>query len=235
MVEAASPETIYRPGTTAGDGRYRPLRDVILQRRSVRRFLPDPVPEADILEMLECARWAPSDTNQQPWRFVVITNAELIKRVEELCWETVERLQSRAEERGRPDVAKKLRVFGKYAAAFAGAPALILLVGEPYRSRFTEEIFLPIFSDEEMAVIAREESIKSVSLAGQNLLLAAHAMGYGAVAMTGPVILAEREVAALAGVEPGHFVVMAVAVGRPAIKPEGPGRKPLDGCVTWRR
>lgn len=234
-MEAASPKTICRPSAPALNGRYESLKGIILHRRSVRRFLPDPVPEADILEMLDCARWAPSDTNQQPWRFVVITNTDLIKRIEELCWETIERLQSRAEERNRPDVAKKLRVFGKYAAAFAGAPALILLVGEPYRSRFTEEIFLPIFPAEEMAMIAREESIKSVSLATQNLLLAAHAMGYGAVAMSGPVILAEREVAALAGIEPEHFVVMAVALGLPAIQPAGPGRKPLEQFITWRR
>ncbi len=211
------------------------VRDAILGRRSVRRFLPDPVPEEDLLAILDCARWAPSDTNQQPWRFVVITNPDLIRRAEELCWEAVARLQRRAEERGRPDAAKKLRVFGRYAAAFAGAPALILLVGEPYRSRFTEEIFLPIFSAEEMAALEREESVKSVSLAAQNLMLAAHALGYGTCAMTGPVILCERELAALAGLPPEQFIVLAVALGRPAQHPEGPGRRPLAELVTWLR
>ncbi len=214
---------------------FQEFKKIALERRSVRRFLPDPVPEADIREMLECARWAPSDTNQQPWRFVVITNRDLIARVEEICWQAIARLQERAEASGRPDVAKKLKVFGRYAAAFAGAPCLVLLIGEPYRSRFTEEIFLPIFSDREMEAIAREESIKSVSLAGQNLLLAAHAMGYGACPLTGPVILAEREIAALVSLEPEHFIVMAVAIGRPALQPEGPGRRPLVELITWRR
>lgn len=215
--------------------RFRTMKEVMQERRSIRRFLPDPVPEEDLLEMLECARWAPSDTNQQPWRFVVITNPETIKRAEEVCWEAVERLRVRAEARGRQDAAKKLRVFGRYAAAFAGAPVLICMVGEPYRSRFTEEIFLPVFTDDEMAVVTREESIKSVSLATQNLLLAAHALGYGACAMSGPVILAEKEMGELIGLEPGHFLVMAVAVGRPAIQPEGPGRRPLEEFVVWRR
>lgn len=220
---------------TAVAERYRTLKEVVRERRSVRRFLPDPVPEEDILEMLECARWAPSDTNQQPWRFVVITDREAIRRAEAICWEEIARLQERATAAGRTDVAKKLKVFGRYAAVFGEAPALILLVGEPYRSRFTEEIFRPLFTDEEMAALAREEALKSVSLAAQNLLLAAHALGYGACAMTGPVILAERRLAALAGLEPEQFIVMAVALGRPAVQPEGPGRRPLADLVAWRR
>jgi len=217
------------------DQPYRTLKEVVLGRRSVRRFLPDPVPEEDVLEMLECARWAPSDTNQQPWRFVVITSRDTIRRAEEICWEEIARLQERAVALHRPDVAKKLKVFGRYAAVFAEAPVLVLLVGEPYRSRFTEEIFRPLFSDEEMASLAREESLKSVSLAAQNLLLAAHALGYGACAMTGPVILAERRLAELVGLDPEQFIVLAVALGRPAVQPEGPGRRPLDELVSWRR
>lgn len=227
-------QTVTR-ATDPDDGAYAVIKEIMLTRRSVRRFLPDPVPEADIVEMLECARWAPSDTNQQPWRFIVITNPGLIRRIDNLCWAAIERLQQRANDRGRPDAAKKLKVFGRYAAAFAGAPCLILLVGEPYRSRFTEEIFIPVLSADEVAAISREESIKSVCLAGQNLLLAAHAMGYGACAMSGPIILAEREIAQLVGIEPEHFLVMAVAVGRPALNPDGPGRRPLEEFVTWRR
>lgn len=214
---------------------YADIKQIILNRRSVRRFLPDPVPEGDILEMLECARWAPSDTNQQPWRFIVITNPKTIATIEDICWQAISHLRERAAGNGHPEAAKKMKVFGKYAVAFSGAPVLIILTGEPYRSRFTEEIFRPVLSESEMAVISQEESIKSVCLAGQNLLLAAHALGYGTCAMTGPVILAEREIAALIGLPPEHFIVMAVAVGRPDQKPEGPGRRPLTDSLTWLR
>lgn len=217
------------------DETYRALKEVVLARRSVRRFLPDPVPEEDVLEILECARWAPSDTNQQPWRFLVIADRDLIARAEAVCWEEIARLQALAEARGRPDVAKKLRVFGRYATVFAGAPLLILLAAEPYRSRFTEEIFAPLLTPAELAALEREEAVKSVSLAAQNLLLAAHARGYGACAMTGPLLLAERRLAALVELPPGQFLVMAVALGRPAQQPEGPGRRPLAELVTWRR
>lgn len=214
---------------------YSILKEVILGRRSIRRFLPDDIPEEDLMEMLECARWAPSDTNQQPWRFIVITNKEKIKELEHLCLREIERLQEKAVVEGYPEVARKLKVFGKYAVAFSGAPAVIILAGEPYRSRFTEEIFTPVFPAEHVETINKEESIKSVSLAAQNLLLAAHALGYGACAMTGPVILAERDIAALAGLREEEFVVMVIAVGRPAQQPEGPGRSPLSEKAVWIR
>ncbi len=47
------------------------LNDAILQRRSVRAFLPDPAPRENIERALEVARWAPSWGNTQPWEIVV--------------------------------------------------------------------------------------------------------------------------------------------------------------------
>ncbi len=47
--------------------------DAIKQRRSIRRFKKDPIPEKVINALLEAARWAPSGCNAQPWRFKIIT------------------------------------------------------------------------------------------------------------------------------------------------------------------
>lgn len=59
------------------------LKDVVAARRSIRKFKPDPVPEEYINELLEAARLAPSGSNLQPWRFVVVTSEEMRKKVEE--------------------------------------------------------------------------------------------------------------------------------------------------------
>jgi len=48
------------------------LMDVIHQRRSIRKYKSDPVPEADIEYILEAARLAPSWANSQCWKFIVI-------------------------------------------------------------------------------------------------------------------------------------------------------------------
>ena len=47
----------------------------ITSRRSIRAFLPTPVPEATIREILEVASRAPSGTNTQPWKVHVLTGA----------------------------------------------------------------------------------------------------------------------------------------------------------------
>ncbi len=50
--------------------------EAIQSRRSIRRYLNKDVPDAFILQMLEAARLAPSGSNNQPWRFIVVRDAK---------------------------------------------------------------------------------------------------------------------------------------------------------------
>ena len=47
--------------------------DVILGRRSIRGYKPDPVPRELIKEIMALAMRAPSSLNTQPWNFYVVT------------------------------------------------------------------------------------------------------------------------------------------------------------------
>ena len=51
-------------------------KEAIEQRRSIRKFKPDLVPEEHITALLDAARMAPSGCNAQPWRFKVVKNEE---------------------------------------------------------------------------------------------------------------------------------------------------------------
>ncbi len=51
------------------------ILQAIRKRRSVRKFTGEPVPESSLRAILEAGRWAPSGLNNQPWKFVVITDA----------------------------------------------------------------------------------------------------------------------------------------------------------------
>jgi len=51
--------------------------DVVLGRRSIRGYKPDPVPQALIEEILTLAMRAPSSMNTQPWNFYVLTGEPL--------------------------------------------------------------------------------------------------------------------------------------------------------------
>lgn len=57
------------------------LLALIKSRRSIRHFLPDPVPEEMLDQMIEAGRWAPSAGNRQPWVFIVIQDDELRTQV----------------------------------------------------------------------------------------------------------------------------------------------------------
>lgn len=61
--------------------------DAINSRRSIRRFAPDDVPEEVIDQLLEAARLAPSASNRQPWRFIVVRDQETRKELRRLCLE----------------------------------------------------------------------------------------------------------------------------------------------------
>lgn len=52
------------------------IPDVILKRASVRSFLPDPVPQEYIIQMLTAGTLAPSSGNMQPWEFIVVQDPE---------------------------------------------------------------------------------------------------------------------------------------------------------------
>ncbi len=59
--------------------------EAIRRRRSVREYLPDPIPEGTLLEVTEALRLAPSACNYQPWRFVLVTDAGLREKLAEAC------------------------------------------------------------------------------------------------------------------------------------------------------
>ncbi|OGO03033.1 MAG: hypothetical protein A2Y59_04490 [Chloroflexi bacterium RBG_13_52_14] len=63
------------------------VSEAIRQRRSIRSFRGDPVPEDMVQEILEAARLAPSASNRQPWRFIVVTDPKERARLRQICWD----------------------------------------------------------------------------------------------------------------------------------------------------
>ena len=57
--------------------------DIILSRRSIRRYTDEPVSDADMTMLLEAGMAAPSSRNLRPWHFVTITSRESLDRLAE--------------------------------------------------------------------------------------------------------------------------------------------------------
>jgi nitroreductase len=61
---------------------WNPVEKVIMERRSIRAFKKDPLPDSMIRRILEAGRFAPSAANAQPWKFVVVKDPEIIAAME---------------------------------------------------------------------------------------------------------------------------------------------------------
>ncbi|GIP12169.1 NAD(P)H nitroreductase [Paenibacillus macerans] len=200
------------------------FQDVLKTRRSIREFTEERVSLSDIEDIIDCARYAPSDTNSQTWEFIAVINSEKIKQIEEFTWEKLHETAARAAGKGLEREAKLLvKSFGPYATAFSGAPALIVCLSTPYTSKFREKIFDPI--DFVSPEVWQEEGLKSSCLAAQNLMLAAHAKGLATCPMTGPVLLAEEKLREFLDIPADRGVNMVIALGHPAIAPKPVPRK----------
>ena len=56
--------------------------EVMSTMRALRRLKPDPVPDELINKILQAAQWAPSGGNTQRWRFLVVKDPEVKKKVQ---------------------------------------------------------------------------------------------------------------------------------------------------------
>lgn len=63
----------------------KPVVSSIMNRRSIRTFLPQEVSREDIMQLLTAAGWAPSGNNLQPWRFsIVMDDKDLLRKLSSL-------------------------------------------------------------------------------------------------------------------------------------------------------
>jgi len=60
------------------------ILNIIKNRRSIRKYQKKSIPDDVIFKILETAIWAPSGLNNQPWRFVIIKNNEVKKKLAKL-------------------------------------------------------------------------------------------------------------------------------------------------------
>jgi nitroreductase len=83
MTESFAPLSFERLSLEESRARVAFLRDLLRRRRSVRDFSPEPVPLDLVDTAIEAAASAPSGANRQPWRFVVVRDPEVKRRIRE--------------------------------------------------------------------------------------------------------------------------------------------------------
>jgi nitroreductase len=197
------------------------LLEGLASTRAIRRYADEPIPEPVLRDMLFAATRAPSGSNRQPFRFVVLTTGSRAEQAKRLIGTAAQRMWAAKRQNDRydqgsgadPDSPKSrmARAMQTYVDDFHRVPCLVL----PCLVRYREP------SPMEGA---------SVYPAVQNLLLAARALGYGGV-ITGFHGAVERELKPLLGIPDDVFISCTVTLGKPVGRHGPVRRRPMPELV----
>lgn len=187
------------------------LGEAMFSQRAIRRFKPDPIPEEDINAALEAATKAPNGSNLQPWRFMVIRDAELKQKFAGLyheAWWAKRRDQGIFPE-DIPPGKGTIQSARRLADEIGDAPVIVLVCA----------------TSRDVGAMA------SVIPAAQNLLLAARAQGIGGVLTTLHPDVDDR-VHELFNMPDEAQVVYCIPLGYPKGRFGPTQRKPLTEVVA---
>ena len=185
--------------------------DTFKNRRSVRRFKPDPVPEADLRRILDAARLAPTSGNQQPWKFLVVRDPAKIAALKKAC---VERWLGQVDPNKPLSEDEKKQRETRVRSAFDGyfsAPAYIVVLTDNQSS-------YPDYNHWDGP------------MAAGYLMLAARALGYGTVFITDSV---PDEISRKVLNIPDRYTrVCFTPLGVPVEWPAASKKKPLEDFIA---
>lgn len=212
------------------------LAEAIVNRRTIRKYLDKDVPDDLLVQAFGLARWAPSGGNFQTWKFLVVKDREIIKKVADAVQEKVDTLTNWPEAEEHGETAERYR---ENASFFREAPVLIVALTGEYKS----VVDLVLFNRGEKDPLTkgmiedRRSAPTSIQQMGGfvvHLLLVFHSMGLGTCWMSGPLI-AKREIEEILKVPEEWSLVALIPVGYPAESPPAKPRKAVDELVQFVR
>jgi len=196
------------------------LHGFLRSRRSIRRFKPVPVNVDVLTRMLETAAHAPSAHNRQPWRFVVLTQPQPKTRLSDFLGAEFRRDLTAD---GLPDAEIESRI-QRSRNRIMVSPVVIILCMDASE--------MDVYPDEKRSNAERTMAIQSVSAAGLQLQLAAHAEGLASVWTCGPLFSPVTVRAALDLPESWEPQAMFF-IGYAAEEPKEKELKPVDEVVRF--
>ena len=194
------------------------LLDGLASTRAIRRYTDDPVPDDDLATILWHAGRAPSGSNRQPFRFLVLRDGERAVAAKALLGDAFRAGWNSKREADGYRPSRFAESMQRYVDRFEQTPVVVLVCLQRYRAPSPYEG-------------------ASVYPACQNLLLAARALGYGG-ALTMWHLGVEDELKSLLGIPDEVALSACVTLGVPEGNHGPVKRKPLDEMVfddAWGR
>lgn len=206
--------------------------EVVRNRRSIRRFKPDPVPDEHIETIIEAARWACSGANAQPWEFIVVKEQQTKDKIVEAY--VAHKLQAWDFERTR---VPELRHNGfreqpgpDWKPGFRTAPVFIVVCGDPRTVQAS--VLVTHFLHNEGGPLAH--FLKNMGNATQILHLAATALGLASqwVSINATT---EARLKPMLDLPEELAIHTVVPVGYPAYEPAAPYRRDLKEIIHYEK
>jgi nitroreductase len=197
------------------------LLEGITTTRAIRRYKREPVPPDALRAMLFAATRAPSGSNRQPFRFIVLTDGPKAREAKRIIGASAREMwgHKRAGDGydrgsgvdGDSPKARVANTMQHFVEQFEHVPVLVLPCLVRYRDPAPMEG-------------------ASVYPACQNLLLAARALGYGG-AFTGWHYAVEDQLRELLGIPGGVFMAGTITIGKPEGHHGPVRRRPISELV----
>lgn len=214
--------------------------DAIRDRKSIRGFLPDPVPKDILAKVLELALRSPSAENGQPWEMTVVTGEAL----DNIRHENVRKLNAR--DPFNPEVQMHIHAGvykQRHMVLAAQLYGLMDIAREDREKRIAWVQRGFRFYDAPAAIIltasnSLDESPTQFDLGCLAQTVCLSALGHGlGTCIAGQGVLYPEVARRFCRIPDTERIVMAIAIGYP--DPEFPAnalestREPLDKVVTW--
>jgi nitroreductase len=197
------------------------LYEGLITTRAIRRFTPEPVSDDDLQAILFAATRAPSGSNRQPFRFIVLRDGPQAREARALLAEAARRVWGGKEERdgyldgsgseGDSPKARMARTMRRFVDRFEETPVIVIACLRRYRAAAVTEG-------------------ASVYPACQNLLLAARARGLGGV-LTQWQGLVEPELRVVLGLPDEVAMHATISLGHPEGSHGPVRRRPMAELV----
>lgn len=176
------------------------FEDLLIRRRSVRSYEDTSPSDQILLELIRDATQAPSSGNEQPWKFIIVRDRLLMKRLSDNA-----KTNLLAEFQSNPaNPAKKYSEMLRNPGfnIFYNAPVVVFIIGET--------------SQRNMEI--------NCTLAAGYFMLAAASRGLGTCWIHFARFITDRELLEELGLPDGHSIVAPIVVGTPKTIPNAPGR-----------
>lgn len=188
--------------------------EAIANRRSIRRFKPDPLPDDVLRKILTAGLQAPSGKNRQPWHFVVVQGEKRAEMVR-LMREGIARLKGWGANIGSAEHTARI---------MEQAPVTVFVFNEDVKRAEQEKL------QEIGRYIWHVVNVQSIGAAIQNMLLAACELGVGSL-WIGDVFVATDALSDFCGQD--CEMVAAISFGYADEQPAARPRKAVSEVTTW--